>query len=156
MKGLNTTAVTSGYNEARDELSRIAETEGVLSPRTVVNVARDEENPLHDYFIWDDTEAAERYRINQASLLIRRVKIDIIKPNKETRELEIKTTRKFVSPKSLRGNNGSYKPVESVLNDEDLKNDLLETAKAELYALKKKYEALVELTIVWEAIGAIQ
>jgi hypothetical protein len=143
---------------AREELLRIAsEAGGIISPRKIVEIARDEENPLHDYFLWNDTIAAERYRLNQASLLIRKIKIDIVRPIAGTKEIEIKPIRQFSSPARLRDKNGdgSYVRIEDIMNDNELKADLLETAKKELIALKVKYENLSELSKVWEAIETL-
>ena len=51
---------------------------GLLRPAAVVEAARDESSPLHGAFCWDDTKAAELYRLDQAQRLIRsfRVKIE--------------------------------------------------------------------------------
>ena len=56
------------------ELERL-EREGRLSPSQVVNEARNIHSPLHEVFVWDDTVAAEKYRIVQARQLIRSFKI---------------------------------------------------------------------------------
>jgi hypothetical protein len=45
--------------------------DGKLRPPDVVNAARPEESPLHSHFEWDDSEAAEEYRLYQARYLIR-------------------------------------------------------------------------------------
>lgn len=50
---------------------------GTLTPKAVVEDARDPDSPLHEHFDWDDTSAAERYREEQARGLIRQVKVVI-------------------------------------------------------------------------------
>ena len=59
------------------ELGKLETTQGVLTAKAVLKVAQDRDNPLHEYFEWDDTEAAEKYRLSQAENLIRRVKIEV-------------------------------------------------------------------------------
>lgn len=50
---------------------------GRLVPGDVVEAARDPDSPLHSHFTWDDTEAADKYRLQQAGVLIRSVKLEI-------------------------------------------------------------------------------
>lgn len=44
---------------------------GRLTPEQVVEDARAEDSPLHSHFTWDDAEAAQKYRLNEARALIR-------------------------------------------------------------------------------------
>lgn len=55
----------------------IAELEkrGRLTATQVVNAARDPASPLHEYFEWDNTAAADAWRIEQARRLIRSVRV---------------------------------------------------------------------------------
>lgn len=53
------------------------EQNGRCTPRRVLAAARSPDSPLHPYFEWDDTVAAEAHRIEQARALIRRIKIEI-------------------------------------------------------------------------------
>lgn len=46
---------------------------GELTPQDVLADARNPNSPLHAYFEWDDSEAAEQYRLQQARGLIRAV-----------------------------------------------------------------------------------
>jgi len=158
MNQIVTTASENNFDEAKEIILNIAkEHGGIISPRLIVDVARDGKNPLHGYFIWDDKIAGERYRLNQASLLIRRIKIDIVKPTGKTKMIEIKPVRQFPSPASLRGKDGtgSYIHIEKVMKDDALRANMLETAKKELIAIKVKYENLTELSKVWEAIAEL-
>ena len=54
-----------------DELTRLHDKYGNLTPHVVVDEARDEESPIHDRFEWDDTKAGEEFRLGQARKLIR-------------------------------------------------------------------------------------
>lgn len=59
-------------------LARLAKAgRGILTPDAVVEAASDPGSPLHDYFEWDDTEAARKYRLDQARTLIRVVRVDV-------------------------------------------------------------------------------
>lgn len=54
------------------------EREGRLSPYDVVDAARDPTHVLHNHFEWDDTVAAERFRLSQARRLIRSIELVVI------------------------------------------------------------------------------
>jgi hypothetical protein len=61
---------------AEAELQAIAAANGGrLTAEMVVQAARDEESPLHDFFTWDDAAAAAEHRIAQARALIRSVRV---------------------------------------------------------------------------------
>ena len=60
---------------AASELARICNENGLLTPVAVLDAARDENNPLHPAFEWDDSKAAEIYRRSQAQDLIYSVEI---------------------------------------------------------------------------------
>lgn len=57
------------------ELKRIQREQSVITPKTVVSIAANKKSPLHKYFEWEDTIAAERYREWQARQLIASVYI---------------------------------------------------------------------------------
>jgi hypothetical protein len=62
-------------SDLRTELLSIREDKGRLTAALVVEAARPADAPLHGRFTWDDTAAAERYRILQAGKLIRSVRV---------------------------------------------------------------------------------
>lgn len=59
----------------RDQLQSIYDQHGHLTASMVVDEARPTDHPLHDRFEWDDSVAGERWRREQARLLIRSVKV---------------------------------------------------------------------------------
>lgn len=67
--------------------------ENRLRKKEVVNEARPSESPLHDGFEWDDGVAAEKHREEQASLLIRSVRVVVI----DTATSEEISVRAFVA-----------------------------------------------------------
>lgn len=54
-----------------------------MTHETVLAEARREESPLHAAFEWSDTQAAERYRIQQANALLGAIHISIKRPPSE-------------------------------------------------------------------------
>lgn len=55
------------------ELRKIEAEFSIITPKLVVSRASDKRSPLHSYFEWDNTTAAERYREWQARSLIMKV-----------------------------------------------------------------------------------
>lgn len=64
--------------DLRRELEKLTRPDGRLSPRDVARAARPEDHPLHPYFEWDDREAAESHRVQQARELIHRVRVSVV------------------------------------------------------------------------------
>ena len=93
---------------------RLAEEDGEVTKETVLDEARSKASPLHKHFIWDDTEAAERYRLDQAGLLIRSIKIII-----EITGGETVRTRLLVNVTNEEGDR-VYQPVTAIVADDDL------------------------------------
>ena len=58
-----------------DTLQRIEKQNGVVTPASVVKIAEPKNAPLHPCFEWDDTKAAEKFRLDQARLIIRSVEV---------------------------------------------------------------------------------
>ena len=56
------------YGERLEHIAK--QNKGKIKPSAVVSDAKDKSSVLHNYFTWDNTEAAEKYRIQQARELI--------------------------------------------------------------------------------------
>ena len=87
--------------EAIAEIKALEDRRGRLTPEQVVEAARDENSALHDCFEWDDSTAAEKYRIEQARDLLKRVKIEI-----EYHETTIKVVGYVRDPEAEPGDQG--------------------------------------------------
>jgi hypothetical protein len=137
----------------RNALLLIAEKYGgYLNPAHVVDEARDSSHYLHEHFEWDDSVAAESYRLAQAGALIRKVKLTIIRKPEATKEIEISTTRAYQSRESQRTSSGGYEPIEAIMSDENKREELMQQVLRELSAYRKRYADIVALADVWAAI----
>jgi hypothetical protein len=143
----------------RQELVRLADGHGgYLSPDTVVEAAADPASVLHDRFTWDDTEAARRFRLVQAGMMLRQIRVTIMRPAlaAETPGTHVIEVRQFQSDPNARGNgNGSYARVEALIGDEEKRKSLLESVVGELRGIRKRYDELTELTGVWMAVDGL-
>jgi hypothetical protein len=133
----------------RAEIELLA-TGGMINPARVVEWARENEtSALHGKFTWDDTEAAEKWRVDEARRLIR---VFVIAPVTDGQA----PTRAFVSLTTERGADGGYRALASVLSDERMKAQLLADAMTELRAMRAKYARLTELAEVFAAAEKVE
>jgi hypothetical protein len=132
-----------------NELKRIAsENRGILLPEAVVQAAKPRTSPLHDYFEWDDSEAAKQWRIHTARKLIN-VCVELIGPKEDEREMRV-----FVSLRSDR-DEGGYRLLDLVISTRNLRDQLLEDALEEMKYFREKYRDLQELAEVFEAMDNV-
>jgi hypothetical protein len=121
------------------ELQKISKiNKGILYPEAVVENAKDKNSPLHNFFVWDNTKAAELYRLEQARKLIR-VSVQYIEENPDA------PYKVFVSLKSDRVKGGGYRELITVMQNEGLKFQLLQDALDDMTTFTEKYKHLKEL-----------
>ena len=120
----------------REQLQKIHEERGALTPAVVVDEARDPAHPLHARFEWDDTIAGEKYRRQQASELIRSVKVTAVTGEELTR------VRAYHSVPTADGR--TYAPIEDVQADPFTRRLVLAQAEREYVQLLKRYQHLKE------------
>jgi hypothetical protein len=110
----------------------------------VVAAAKDPNSPLHDKFTWDNGEAAEKWRLQEAQVLIRSF---VIVPE----EVEV-TVRAFTSLETDRDNGGGYRWTMDVMKRPDLREQMILTALHQLEQTRERYAHIQELSSVWEAV----
>lgn len=121
----------------------------MLTPQAVVEQARDESSALHNYFEWDDTVAAEEFRIEQARRIIRVAVTVLTCPDGVDRKV-----RAFVSLKPDQADGKGYRAMGKVLSNAKMRKQLLDSAYADLERFQKRYADLQELASVFDAIAA--
>lgn len=69
--------------KAIEVMSSLEDRKGRLQPNDVLEEAENVGSPLHPFFEWDDSVAAQAYRLEQARVLIGRFKITVIIEERE-------------------------------------------------------------------------
>lgn len=129
----------------REHLQAIHDKYGTLTPALVVDEARDKAHPLHSRFEWNNGLAAEAWRREQASQLIRSVRVVYRKPDTDQR-LEIRAFH------AIRGEEGnSYEPTDKVVNDPVLRAIVLKDMEREWRQLHQRYSDFEEF---WQLVKA--
>lgn len=124
-------------SDLRTELLKIREEHGKLTPALVVQVARDEDHPLHSHFEWDDTVAAERYRLHQARQVIATVRVVY-----QRADGDLSKVREFHSVRMPEGR--TFEPVDEIVRDPLLKTIVLRQMERDWRQLKLRYEHFEE------------
>jgi hypothetical protein len=116
-------------------LESIRDESGTLSPRLVVDAARDPQHVLHNRFEWDDSIAGEKYRISQARELLHvTFKPDPSQPTHLRAYVAIKGD-------SLQS---SYVPTESAMLDPFQRTLVLRRMEREWKAFRARYRGMAE------------
>lgn len=129
------------------EAIRIANN-GFIRPQEVVEYARNPESALHAQFTWDDTEAAEKYRLAEARALIR---VSVVVESSTNEKV-----RAYVSLSGDRNADGGYRAITEIINDEVLVEKMLTDALKELASFKRKYERLKGVSKLGGVFTAIE
>ena len=127
-------------------LELAAQHDGVLTTAVVIEAARPPSSPIHSEFDWDNSVAADKWRIEQARRLLRVV---VRYESPEQRRVE---ARVFVSLTPDRETGAGYRVTKTVLADPDLRRQLLADARAAMQLFIQKYRELEELTAVFDAM----
>lgn len=122
------------------EVEALRRADGLVMAEDVVAWAKENpESALHSQFEWDDSEAANAYRLWQARRVIA---VCVVAEDGE---------RKLVSL-SIDRSKGGYRSVEAVISNDELRRILVNDALAELKRVRAKYLHVKELTPVYEEI----
>lgn len=114
-----------------------------ITPQEVLERARNENTELHKCFEWDDSVAAEKYRLKQAQMILISLVFKKSEEHEPVRVYQITSER------------NTYQPIQKFLVIEDEYQSLLKRAKNELESFQRKYRTLSELETVFEAIEAL-
>jgi hypothetical protein len=117
---------------------------GELTPADVVADAKGHNSPLHSFFEWSDSEAAQQYRLQQARGLIRAVVAVIVSD-----DAPAKRTQAFVHIADPGAPH--YRAVDQAMSSERTREMVLRQAFKEFRAWQKRYEHLEELADLFKA-----
>jgi len=123
-----------GAQVAGEEMERIRSKHGVLSKTTVVIEASNKNNPLHNFFEWNNEKAAEKHRLSQAGGLIRELRVRVTTEDKEQ-----KSVRAYVQVAPPESEKASYHPIINVLNDNSMRLQLEKQCEVDIKTFRKKY-----------------
>lgn len=122
---------------------------GELTPEDVVGDARNDNSPLHSFFEWDDGEAAEQFRLQQARGLIRSVVAIYTDGERPAVKQKVYVhINEHEAP--------HYREASHAMSVKKTRNMVLQTAWKELQAWRKRYKDLREFSVLFEEIDQLQ
>lgn len=137
--------------KAGAELERLEKKHGHISPQIVLDSSRKENAPLHKCFEWNDTTAAEKYRLTQAGQIINN--LVVVLDEYEHHE----PVRAFVNVvKNAPARAGEFLHISSAMQEDESREIILANALRELKEFEKKYKELGELAGIFSEIGKLK
>ncbi len=121
---------------------------GELTPEVVLDDAKHDNSPLHSFFEWDDTAAAQEHRLKQARGLIRAVVAVYVQDDKPAVRQRAYV---HIAEKSA----PHYREASHAMSVAKTRQIVLRQAMAELQAWKKRYKDLNEFAALVAIIDTI-
>ena len=125
-----------------------------LVPKKVVDIARNPNSPIHAAFEWDDSVAAEEYRLDQARKMLHSLKIHVQRVTNTTEPI-----RFFVNVKSPEATPRlpvrHYTSLDHAMKNPTLRAQVLANAFKDLDSFRRKYAQFEELARVHEEIDRL-
>lgn len=128
--------------DAANELSRIQNVYGKITPEVIVREASDKSSPLHSYFEWDDEKAGHRWRVQQARILLNNIQVKVVSDGEERR----------ISVFEVTSTSEGYKSIDTFTREdvEYVKTDI----RSRLKALNEKMKSYNQFDRVREHVTA--
>lgn len=136
-----------------EKIEEIIQQYGAVTKENFLEASRPADSVTHNLFEWDDTKAAEKYRLHQSNMIINSLTVQV---NVENRATPI-TTRAFVNVQKEDGRQkAEFLRIDTAFSDMECKTIVLANAIQELREFRKKYETYSELSQVFEAIDNLK
>lgn len=121
------------------EAQRLPETQ--RTAENLLKLARSPKSEIHDLFIWDDKEAAEKFREEQARHLMRSVQVRVIV------EDSVKEYHAFfsVTVEEEEARPMAYVQYQAVSETERFRRQVLSRARRDLDAFRSRYQQYADL-----------
>lgn len=132
-----------------NELTRILDDNGSLTPEIVLGESQNKKSLFHGYFTWDDSIAAHEHRLHQARNLISSIQV-IEDENSQPVQAFINITVSDSGGEVER----VYLPANEVSSNTQLREQHLNHLKTRLKNMRIEYSAFSELAKVWSAVDA--
>lgn len=129
---------------------------GKLTPQIVLEEASHQSSPIHHLFTWDDTEAAEQYRLLQAADIIRRVKVKVRVSESQTRLVRAFVNIENPADDDLIDRKRVYVPVVEALRKSQTRAQVIDALHREAMEWKHRAETYEVFAETCKAIKRIR
>lgn len=119
--------------DVTEELLKIQKSYGALSAVYVLKEAKKKKHPLHQYFNWNDSSAAKKWRLHQANMLIARAQIIIT-------DHEERTVSAFISVNRNEGR--QFVHTAEAINNDELTLQIFTQLESRMESLQDQLQSL--------------
>lgn len=140
-------------------LESIEARDGSVTSQSFLEYSRPEDSATHSMFEWDDTIAAEKYRLRQAGAIINQLEVKLEFENSPAQGAEIKVVpiKAFMNVSAKAPTEaGVFVNAVAVQQEDEYRNTVLQNALSELRAFQRKYSNFSEFSKVFDAIKEIE
>ena len=138
----------------------IEENNGSIVAAQVVDDAKAKSSPLHDFFEWNDKQAAIKWRLEQARYVMGAINVIVTKDDGdeiETRAFHyVSVDGGYENRDARHADQKVVVTVQRAMAEEELRRQVVETAMKQLKAWRKKYDQYSELSDIFTAIDKVQ
>ena len=145
--------MTATKTTAAEAIRELAKKHGNVTAEIVLRAASKKNSPLHSHFQWDDTRAARLYRLEQASELIRRIKVEY--SISENRSVRVRAFHNVSNSPDVINSKGVFVSLDTALSVQSYRDQLLDNCKRDMSAFRQKYAALTEAAGVIAAMDLV-
>ncbi len=120
-----------------------------VTPDDLLQDAARPDAPTHDFFEWDDTEAARLHRLDQARYMLRSIHVVVEHDDSET------VTRAFLPVTIEEPDNEPrqvYTSVQHALSEDELREQVIDEALRQLESWRRRWSEYTELAAVFEVV----
>jgi hypothetical protein len=140
-----------------ESLAKIIGREGRITAADVVAEAAQTDHPLHDFFEWDDSEAARKFRLTQATAMIIGTKYVCSLVEKRGKGKSQKALAEASSATQVRRwlpafSQKGFRERPDVLNDQEARKSLIERKLSILQGWCRSVMDIEELTPIRQAL----
>lgn len=132
-------------------VEQIEETEGKVTSEKLLDVAKDPDSPIHNMFEWDDTKAAEKYRLSTSAHIINGLRVVVKTSEGEEKKLSAFVSVKVVSKKERT----EYINVIDALENKNTRAVVMERMKNDMKSFIGRYELYEEVAGVISAMQEV-
>jgi tRNA A37 N6-isopentenylltransferase MiaA len=125
--------------------------DGNISLERLVEQAKPKDAPLHKEFTWNDSKAAEKWRLNEARYLVKAIEVvhENSQPTRAWEAVTIAVEEGADTPPQVKR---VFRSVQEIMDDPAQRDELLVQALRDAAAWRKRYAGLQELALVHAAI----
>lgn len=141
-------------DDAAEELTRIQNKYGEVTPKLLLDESRNEDAVMHKCYEWDDTKAAEKWRLQQSRLIMSCLTVTYEETDLDAGEVKKINVRAFQNVSDEK--DGTFVHVRDAMQTGAYRDAVLRRAINELAAFRKKYSDLSELSKLFDVLDDIE